>query len=191
MTFSGEHSGAHQQSGLSGSKKRCVSLRNFGRPRKVQLRRLLRTLSEAEVQFVIVGGVALIARGVPRTTEDLDIAYARDRENLKRLADALAPLNPRLRGVPDGLPFVLDFATLQMGLNFTLNTDLGPLDLLGEVAGLGPFADVRSHADLLEIADYQVAVLSTEGLVRAKRAAGRPKDLLDLGSLASLKKLKT
>ena len=103
----------------------------------MKLRELLNRLVEFEVRFVVIGGVALIARGVQRATEDLDIAYARDRENLAKLANALSGINPRLRGVPGDLPFRLDEASLRSGLNFTLDTDLGPLDLLGDVPGLG------------------------------------------------------
>ena len=135
----------------------------------------------------MIGGVALIARGVQRATEDLDIAYARDRENIARLTTALAPLNPRLRGVPVGLPFTLDEATLRMGLNFTLDTDLGPLDLLGEVPGLGGFDQVATASSELEIAGSRLLVLTLDGLEQAKRAAGRPKDLLDLGYINALR----
>lgn len=152
----------------------------------MQLAKLLKTLTDGGVRFVVIGGVALIARGVQRATEDLDIAYARDRDNLRRLSAALAPLHPRLRGVPEGLPFVLDEASLRHGLNFTLVTDLGPLDLLGEVPGLGSFEHVDAAASELTIAGAPLLVLTVEGLERAKRAAGRPKDLLDLGYLAAL-----
>jgi hypothetical protein len=153
----------------------------------MKLQELLTLLADAGVRFSIVGGVALIARGVQRATEDLDIAYARDRENLKRLAGTLAPLHPRLRGVPAELPFVLDEATLRGGLNFTLETDLGPLDLLGEVAGLGSYEHVDAASDELEIAGVRLLVLTLDGLERAKRAAGRPKDLLDLGYIRALR----
>jgi hypothetical protein len=153
----------------------------------MRLEELLRTLTEAGVRFSVIGGVALIARGVQRATEDVDIAYARDRENLARLADALRPLHPRLRGVPGDLPFTLDAASLRAGLNFTLDTDLGPLDLLGEVPGLGGFEHVDAVSTELDIAGLRVLVLTVEGLERAKRAAGRPKDLLDLGYLLALK----
>lgn len=153
----------------------------------MKLQQLLAILSEAGVRFSIIGGVALIARGVQRSTEDLDIAYARDRENLRRIADALAPIHPRLRGVPAGLPFVLDEATLRSGLNFTLDTDLGPLDLLGDVPGLGTFDHVDAASDELEIAGTKLLVLTLDGLERAKRAAGRPKDLVDLGFIHSLR----
>ncbi len=152
----------------------------------MQLRDLLARLTEHQVRFVIIGGVALIARGVQRATEDLDIAYARDRQNLRSLATALAPLHPRLRGVPPELPFTLDEASLRQGLNFTLDTDLGALDLLGEVAGLGAYEHVDAASSELEIAGLPLLVLTVDGLERAKRAAGRPKDLLDLGFLRAL-----
>ncbi len=153
----------------------------------MQLQALLRRLVEHHVRFVVIGGVALIARGVQRATEDLDIAYARDRENLERLAQALTALRPRLRGVPEGLPFTLDTSSLRSGLNFTLETDLGPLDLLGEVPGLGTFDRVDDAADELEIGGVRLLVLTIDGLERSKRAAGRPKDLVDLGYLRALR----
>jgi hypothetical protein len=152
----------------------------------VKLRQLLALLAEHEVRFVVIGGVALIARGVQRSTEDLAIAYARDRENLARLATALTSIHPRLRGVPAGLPFTLDEASLRSGLNFTLDTDLGPLDLLGEVPGLSTFEHVDAAASELVIADPPLLVLTLEGLERAKRAAGRPKDLIDLAYIGAL-----
>lgn len=153
---------------------------------KMQLRALLTLLVDQQIRFSVIGGVALIARGVQRSTQDLDIAYARDRKNLARLAAALQPLHPKLRGVPGDLPFVLDEALLRSGLNFTLDTDLGPLDLLGEVPGLGTFDQVDAMSSELDIGGTQVTVLTVQGLVRSKRAAGRPKDLVDLGYLHSL-----
>ena len=154
----------------------------------MKLRQLLALLSERDVRFVVIGGVALIARGVQRSTEDLDVAYARDRENLQRLASALETIAPRLRGVPAGLPFSLDVASLRSGLNFTLDTDLGPLDLFGEVPGLGTFEHVDAAASEIELGGQRILVLSIDGLRRAKRAAGRPKDLVDLGHLSALEK---
>ncbi len=153
----------------------------------MKLQALLRQLVDHHVRFVVIGGVALIARGVQRSTEDLDIAYARDRENLDRLAGALAPIHPRLRGVPGDLPFVLDAASLRTGLNFTLETDLGPLDLLGEVPGVGSYDQVDAVASPLDIGGIPLLVLTLDGLERAKRAAGRPKDLVDLGYLHALR----
>ena len=153
----------------------------------MKLQELLARLADHHVRFSVIGGVALIARGVQRATEDLDIAYARDRENLERLATALGPIHPRLRGVEGDLPFVLDAASLRSGLNFTLDTDLGPLDLLGEVPGLGTFEHVDAASSELDIGGATVLVLTLDGLERAKRAAGRPKDLVDLGYIRALR----
>jgi hypothetical protein len=81
----------------------------------------------ADVAFVIVGGMAAVAQGSSLLTADLDICYQRNPANYERISLALRQFNPRLRGAPSGLPFVLD----------SLVTDAGDLDLLGEVAGLG------------------------------------------------------
>ena len=137
----------------------------------MQLRELLARLAEHQIRFSVIGGVALIARGVQRSTEVLDIAYARDRDNLARLANALRDIHPRLRGVPADLPFVLDEASLRMGLNFTLDTDLGPLDLLGEVAGLGSFEMVDAASSELEIGGTKMLVLSLDELPKHARTA--------------------
>src|SRR5580693_7594428 len=100
----------------------------------IDLRLIVETLVDHGVAFVVVGGVAGVAHGSARNTFDLDICYARDGANLQRLVRALAPLHPTLRGAPPGLPFLWDAETLRRGLNFTLDTDIGSLDLLGEVA---------------------------------------------------------
>ena len=105
--------------------------------------RFLPLLTEANVRFIIVGGFAATLHGSARLTLDLDLVYARDREDLDRLATALVPLHPYLRGAPPGLPFMLDADTLRRGLNFTLRTDWGSLDLLGEIAA------GRGYAELL------------------------------------------
>lgn len=101
---------------------------------------------------------------------------------------ALKPLSPRLRGAPANLPFALDAATLQQGLNFTLQSSAGDLDLLGEVTGLGAFPVVRRLSVVRRIYDRDVNVLSLEGLERAKRAAGRLKDLVDLEEILELRR---
>ena len=93
---------------------------------------LLRALADGRVDFILVGGVAARAHGSARLTQDLDVVYARSAENIERLALALAPLAPYLRGAPPGLPFRIDAPTIRRGLNFTLTTALGDLDLLGD-----------------------------------------------------------
>jgi hypothetical protein len=99
--------------------------------------KLLQVLSAAHVEFVVVGGVAAFAHGAGRLTQDLDVVYRRTPENLDRLVSALRPFKPYPRGAPDGLAFRWDRKTVEFGTNFTLRTDLGYVDLLGEITAGG------------------------------------------------------
>lgn len=155
------------------------------------VQRLLDALTASGVTFVVVGGVALVLRGSSRLTLDLDICYARDPENLGRLAAALAPYRPRLRGAPAELPFLWDERTLASGLNFTLTTDLGDLDILGEIPGVGAYAQVAARASELLVGGSRVRIMDLDGLERSKRAAGRAKDLLDLAEIAEIRRRST
>jgi hypothetical protein len=152
----------------------------------IQVELSLRLLTQHQVEFVIVGGVAISAHGSSYLTYDLDVAYARTRDNLKRLAAALAPYHPRPRDFPTDLPFVWDEQTIRQGTNFTLTTDLGNIDLLGEMIGLGDYEEVRAQSVVMNLFDLPCRVLSLDALIIAKRAAGRPKDLLVLPELEAL-----
>lgn len=147
---------------------------------------LIQRLRGADVRFVLIGGFAGTVLGSPRITVDLDIVYARDADNLERLASALEPLSPYLRGAPAGLPFRLDVATLARGLNFTLTTAMGDLDLLGEVVGGGTYEQLLPHSIRVRVFDVDIDVVSLSQLIRLKRAAGRPKDLEALAELEAL-----
>ena len=151
-----------------------------------RFRELLARLTQARVEFVVIGGVAVIVHGHPRATLDLDICYARSPENIDRLASALAPIHPHLRGAPPELPFLWDSRTLRNGLNFTLVTDEGEIDLLGEVTGLGNYGDIALRAVELELYGTAIRVLALDDLIRSKAAAGRAKDLVDLEALRVL-----
>jgi len=143
----------------------------------VKLQETLRALFDANVEFVLIGGAAMQMQGSAHLTEDLDFCYARSAKNIERLASTLAPYHPRLRGAPENLPFRFDPATIKRGLNFTLMTDLGALDFLGEVAGVGGYSEVRKNSDVMALFDMDCPVLSLEGLIRSKKAAGRDRDL--------------
>lgn len=147
---------------------------------------LLRTLADAGVEFIVVGGLASVAHGSSRLTQDVDVVYARNKDNLDRLTRTLAPLHPYLRGAPRGLPFVFDTATLQAGLNFTLETDAGDIDLLGEIVGGGGYSELLPHSIELEMFQCRVRCLGLKKLIEVKRAAGRPKDLEALAELEAL-----
>jgi hypothetical protein len=152
----------------------------------VQFQRAVQVLCDAGVDFVIIGGVSATFHGSARVTYDLDICYSRASLNLKRLTAALTPFHPRPRGFSDELPFLWDEKTLRNGTVFTLRTDLGEIDLLAEVAGLGTYDDVKAGSIVVEAFDRRVATLDLPSLIRAKRAAGREKDLSDLAELESL-----
>jgi len=156
----------------------------------IELRKALNVLRKGEVEFVLIGGAAMVPHGSAQVTQDLDICYARSRENIRRLVKALAPYRPRLRGVSNDVPFRLDEETLARGMNFTLATDLGDLDLFGEVKGLGPFDVVRATSENVQVFEGTCAILSLDGLIKAKRAAGRPRDLAVLPELEALRELR-
>ena len=147
----------------------------------------LRLLGEYKVEIVIVGGVAAALHGSLLLTNDLDVCYKRDSGNLERLALALKSVNARLRNAPEGIPFILDDETLKRGLNFTFTTDIGDLDLLGEVRGVGIYEDVAAGAMTLDLFDHQFKVIDIGKLIDAKRAAGRPKDLIAIPELEALR----
>ena len=149
--------------------------------------KLLQLLSDRGVEFIIIGGAAAIVHGSSRLTQDLDVVYRRSQENIARLANALEKQNPYLRGAPPGLPFQWSEATIRMGLNFTLQTNLGDLDLLGEVTGGGNYEDLVDRAFEMEVFGVRCLCLDLETLIYVKRAAGRPKDLEAISELEAIR----
>jgi hypothetical protein len=150
------------------------------------LARLLGALHDGGVEFIVVGGVAARAHGAARVTQDVDVSYSRSEANLTRLTAAMAPLGPYPRGAPPGLPFEWSAATLRAGLNFTLTTTLGDIDLLGEIAGGGRYDDLLPHTIVVTVFGYDVRLLDLPWLIRVKRAAGRPKDYEVIAELEAL-----
>jgi hypothetical protein len=148
--------------------------------------RLLKCLTAGEVEFIVIGGFAATAHGSAHVTVDLDVVYRRTTENIGRLAHALQPLSPYLRGAPPGLPFELDVPTIERGLNFTLRTSAGDLDLLGEATGGGTYDVLLPYSDIRQLLDLECRFINLEMLIRLKRAAGRPKDLERLAELEAL-----
>jgi hypothetical protein len=138
------------------------------------------------VDFILIGGVAAAAHGSPRTTLDLDVVYSREPENIRRLVSTLAPLHPYPRGAPSGLPFLWDEQTVQRGLNFTLVTDLGDLDVMGEIVGGGGYTALAPHTEMISVLEVTVRCLDLPTLIHVKRAAGRPKDLESLALLEAV-----
>ena len=135
----------------------------------MQFETAVQALSGAGVDFVVIGGLAATFHGSARVTYDLDVCYSRSSANLRRLVVALAPFHPRPRGFPADLPFIWDEATLRGGTVFTLQTDIGEIDLLAEVAGLGNFDEVNRQSIRVDAFGRQIAVLDLPELIRAKR----------------------
>ena len=150
---------------------------------------LVRVLADAGVNFIVIGGVAGNLHGAARLTWDLDVVYERSIANLERLVDAIAPLHPYLRGAPPGLPFRFDVETLRRGLNFTLTTNIAPLDLLGEVTGGGDYQQLLPHSQEVEAYGTRCRRLDLEALITVKRAAGRSKDFEAIAELEILRDL--
>jgi len=146
----------------------------------------LKLFADFRIDCVVVGGVAAGARGSSQVTFDVDVCYSREADNLTRLANALRSVNATLRGAPKDFPFLLDEETLRRGLNFTFDTDIGKIDILGEVQGVGSFEQCFKDSNELELFGIPCRVISLENLIAAKRSAGRPKDLVALPELEAI-----
>jgi hypothetical protein len=144
-------------------------------------------LADANARFVVIGGVALTLHGSSYVTEDIDLAYERTRENARRIATALQRFSPRPRGFPSDVPFIFDEQTLLSAEILTLETSAGDLDLLATVAGLGGFSEVDAAAQTMTLNGRAIRVLSVDGLIAAKTAAGREKDRPGLIELEALR----
>lgn len=144
---------------------------------------LIHALVDGGVDFVIVGGVAVVLQAMPRFTKDLDICYSMAEENLEALGGVLVGLKARLRGLSEEVPFVPDGRTLRQTQIVCLTTPSGDIDLLVRPDGSPTYDALRDKADVMELAGRSVRVASIEDMLGMKRAAGRPQDLADIESL--------
>lgn len=147
---------------------------------------LLGALAAGGVDFIVVGGAAATAHGAARLTQDLDVVYRRDKDNIHRLIVALKPFAPYLRGAPPGLPFFWDEQTFRRGINVTLATTLGALDLLGEITGGGDYDALNPFCIRLDLFGVPCLCLGLERLIQVKRAAGWPKDFEAIAELEAV-----
>ncbi len=152
----------------------------------IDIEKAIVAMASESVNFCIIGGVALNIHSAAYVTYDIDFCFDRSRSNLEKITRALAPFSPRLRGLPDDLPFIWDSSTLSNGTVFTLNTSIGDIDLLSEVKGIGTYDDVLRESTSFHLYGFDVDVLSVEGLIKAKTAAGREKDVPGLKHLEAL-----
>jgi hypothetical protein len=150
---------------------------------------LLRRLTAAGVRFVVVGGLAAQAHGSPSSTDDLDICYARDPDNLRALARVLSDISAIRRGLPLDAPAMppLDHRTLRAGGLFTLSTRFGDFDLLADPDPGLDFAMLSARAVSATVYGIPLLVAGLDDLIAMKRAAGRPKDRVELEILGALR----
>ena len=138
--------------------------------------KLLDLMTAHDVEFIVVGGQAEVILGSSRTTYDVDLCYRRTANNLERLAKALQELKPSLRGAPADLPFIIDAKSLALGSNFTFETPLIPLDLLGWLEPIGSYDDLIKTAEVHDYKGHTLHVIALEDLIHIKEHIARPKD---------------
>jgi hypothetical protein len=155
-----------------------------------RLEAMLGALSAAEVDYIVIGGVAMVMHGSARFTRDLDIVFAPDPDNLERLGRVLIEIDAELRGVEDDLPFTPDASTLSRVELLTLVTSLGWLDVHRRPAGAPPYRTLKRRAETVLIDEHEVLVAAPADLQAMKRAAGRPVDLNDLEYLEAIIRLR-
>jgi predicted nucleotidyltransferase len=158
-------------------------------PPELQVYALLRRLTQGGVDFVVIGGVAVVLLGSARYTKDLDITYATDGPNLDALGQVLVDLHARLRGIED-VPFIPDGRTLRRTMLLTLDTDAGWLDLLAEPTGGPVYDELRANAIEVELDDFKVRVADVDDMISMKKGAGRLQDLADIDELEAIKRLR-
>lgn len=146
-------------------------------------------LTDAGVDFVVIGGLAAGAHGSAYPTYDVDVAYAREPGNLQRLADVLAELHATLRGAPKDVPFILDAKSLEAGGNFTFDTDLGKVDILAFPEGAPAYDALRAEAMISTFAGRPVRIAALDHLIAMKEAAGRERDRLVAAELRAISDL--
>ena len=147
----------------------------------------LKALTEAGVEFVVIGGIAARLHGSTTVTNDLDICYERSPENLDRLASVLRNAGAKLRGVAEDVSFQVDAAALVAGDSFTFETSFGDLDVLGTPSGTRGFAELAANAVVYNLSGVEVKVARLDDLIAMKQAAGRPKDLIEVEVLGALR----
>lgn len=159
-------------------------------PAEFRPRALLEHLTAHGVDYVVIGGIAAVLHGSERNTFDLDVCPARDSVNLEALGAALTAIDARLRGIEEDVPFVPDGRTLGGVEILTLDTALGPLDLVMRPPGMGTYEAVRRRAERMDAGGAAVLVAAIDDLVEMKGSTDRPKDREDVERLEALARLR-
>ncbi|HSJ16508.1 MAG TPA: nucleotidyl transferase AbiEii/AbiGii toxin family protein [Solirubrobacterales bacterium] len=157
---------------------------------ELDVEEMLRRFVAAGVDFVVVGGIAMMLLGSSRLTRDLDIVFAPDETNLESLGSVLVGLKAQLRDVPDAVPFVPDERTLANVELLTLKTSVGWLDTHRRLDGAPSYDALRRRAERHNLGDFSVLVASPDDMLAMKQAAARPVDRADIEELKAIKRLR-
>jgi predicted nucleotidyltransferase len=151
---------------------------------------MLRGLVDAEVEFVVVGGVAAVAHGSTSVTNDLDICYHDTSDNIRRLSALLRQWKAYPRDWERGQVFSVDARTIKTTPTLNLQTSEGLLDVLAAITGLDGYVTALRESEEMVVFGLHFRVLGLAALIRSKEAAGRTKDLAQLPTLRALLELK-
>jgi predicted nucleotidyltransferase len=154
--------------------------------RLAAFRELLKRLKDHDVEFIVIGGLAAILQGAPVATYDVDVCAPMSDDNVAKIHAALREIKPRFRFRPDNLPVPDDPARLRGIRNMNLVTDVGVIDLLGDLPGVGTFEEVRDRTIEINMGGFVCRVLNLETLILSKKTAGRDKDLISVRHLEAI-----
>jgi hypothetical protein len=146
---------------------------------------------KAGVDFVIVGGFAGVVQGCTYVTQDIDLCCDFSPANLLAIQKAISDLHPVHRMTPHRKKLELTETTCRQFKNLYLDTDIGQLDCLNFIDGLGDYQKVKQASELIEVEGMQLRVLGLDSLIEAKKAMNRPRDKEAIVQLEAIKRLKS
>jgi hypothetical protein len=151
---------------------------------------LLERLVEAGVDFVIIEGLAGVVHGCTYVTQDIDICCDFSPVNLLTLQRAISDLHPLHRMTPKRKKLQLTEQMCGQFKNLYLDTDIGQLDCLSFIDGLGDYSQVKRESVFIEVEEMEVRVLSLDALIKSKKSMSRPRDKEAILQLEAIKELK-
>lgn len=151
--------------------------------------KLIERLNKGGVKFVLIGGFAGVVHGCTYVTQDIDICCDFSAENLLMLQKALKYLHPVHRMTPKRLELKLTTENCAEFKNLYLDTDIGQLDCLSYVQGLGTYENLEPLSEIKDIGGLRIRVLTIDSLIKARRAMNRPRNKESVLQLEAIKKM--
>ncbi|HEY8993915.1 MAG TPA: nucleotidyltransferase [Lacunisphaera sp.] len=147
---------------------------------------LLQRLTDAGLEFVLVGGFAAVSHGSFNVTRDVDICAVLTEENVAKLRQALKDWNPTHRMTPQKLSFLLYPPAGESVNNLCLQTDKGMVNILTSIKGVGDFQRLNAAAEEILVDGQKIRVIALNDLIKAKEAMGRERDLMTAKELRAI-----